>query len=633
MMKFWRAIAALAVLTLVASACGGDDEEAAPDTSAADAAALEQAQADAAAAQSDADAAAAEAEAAADAAAEAEAALEAALAEAEGAIDPGVVAELEAELEAAQAEAAAAMEEAEAAAAAAEEAAAAAAEAEAPAVEPEAPAEAGPSGTLRVAVDRDPENLDPNFAKQIIAETFSQAVFDSLITFSYEGAFIPLLASEFGFTSDNTLEFKLREGITFHNGEPFNAASVTTSVARMQDPDEGSHLIRNFASIEEVEVVDDYHVIMHLSGPDAQLLHALTRLPMVPPVHFAEVGQAEFAQNPIGSGPFKFVEYVIDSHTTFEANPDYWDGSPKGKPLVAEIIMRVIPEPTTRVSELVSGGVDLIAAVPLDQRSVVTDAGMANISYADGRVAIARINASNIGTSAENAEGEAARGFEALTDARVRQALNYAIDRQTIIDALLGGTATPLGQPFVPGGFGYNPDNEAYPYDPDKARELLAEAGYGDDLTIKLTAQNIVLSDVLTALVDYFADVGVTAELEVIEPGLGNQRLLAGDYDPLFMSYWYPAETFFHFLIRCEGLISTYCNENLEPLLAEEKVTLDIDERNQIIWQITDILRDEAPALYLWNSESTTGINTNKVSGWKSHARGWIMFTDVSVSE
>ena len=627
-MKFWRVIAVLAVFTLMASACG-DDEEAAPDTSAADAA-LAQAQADAEAAQAEADAAAADADAAAAAAAEAEAALEAAMAEAEGAVDPDVVAALEAELEAAQAEAAAAREEAEAAAAAAEEAAAAA---EAPEEEAAAPAEEGPSGTLRVAVDRDPENLDPNFAKQIIAETFSQAVFDSLITFSYEGDFIPLLASEFAFTSDTTLEFWLREGITFHNGETFDARSVTTSVARMQDEDEGSHLIRNFASIVEVEVVDDYHVIMHLSGPDAQLLHALTRLPMVPPDHYAAVGQAEFSQNPIGSGPFKFVEYVIDSHTTFEANPDYWDGSPKGKPLVAEVIMRVIPEPTTRVSELVTGGVDLIAAVPLDQRSVVTDAGMTNISYADGRVAIARINASNIGTSAENAEGEVARGFEALSDARVRQALNYAVDRQTIIDALLGGTATPLGQPFVPGGFGYNPDNEAYPYDPDRARELLAEAGYGDGFTFKLTAQNIVLSDVLTALVDYFADVGVTAELEVIEPGLGNQRLLAGDYDPLFMSYWYPAETFFHFLIRCEGLISTYCNPDLEPLLAQEKVTLDIGERNQIIWQITDVLRDEAPALYLWNSESTTGINTNKVSGWKSHARGWIMFTDVSVSE
>ena len=613
-MKLWRVLAALAVFTLIASACGGDDEEAAPDTSAADAARA-QAEADAAAAQAEADAAAAKA-------AEAEAALEAATAEAEGTVDAEVVAELEAELEAAQAEAAAATEAAEAAAAAAAEAAA----------EPEAPAETGPSGTLRVAVDRDPENLDPNFAKQIIAETFSQAVFDSLITFSYEGEFIPLLASEFAFTSDTTLEFWLREGITFHNGETFDAASVTTSVARMQDEDEGSHLIRNFASIVEVEVVDDYHVIMHLSGPDAQLLHALTRLPMVPPVHYAEVGQAEFAQNPIGSGPFKFVEYVIDSHTIFEANPDYWDGSPKGKPLVAEVVMRVIPEPTTRVSELVTGGVDLIAAVPLDQRSVVTDAGMTNISYADGRVAVARINASNKGTSAENAEGETARGFEALADARVRQALNYAVDRQTIIDALLGGTATPLGQPFVPGGFGYNPNNEPYPYDPDKARELLAEAGYGDGFTFKLTAQNTVLSDVLTALVDYFADVGVTAELEVIEPGLGNQRLLAGDYDPLFMSYWYPAETFFHFLIRCEGLISTYCNPDLEPLLAQEKVTLDIDERNQIIWQITDVLREEAPALYLWNSESTTGINTDKVSGWKSHARGWIMFTDVSVS-
>ena len=581
---------------------------------------------EATAAQADADAAAAEAEAAAADAAEAEAALASAMADAEGAVDPEVVAELEAQLQEAQAQAAAAMEEAEAAAAAAEEAAAAAAE-------PETPVETGPSGTLRVAVDRDPENLDPNFAKQIIAETFSQAVFDSLITFSYEGDFIPLLASEFAFTSDTTLEFWLREGITFHNGETFDARSVATSVARMQDPDEGSHLIRNFASIEEVEVVNDYHVIMHLSGPDAQLLHALTRLPMVPPDHYAEVGQAAFAQNPIGSGPFKFVEYVIDSHTTFEANPDYWEGSPKGKPLVAEVTMRVIPEPTTRVSELVTGGVDLIAAVPLDQRSVVTDAGMTNISYADGRVAIARINSSNKGTSAENAEGAVARGFEALADARVRQALNYAIDRQTIIDALLGGTATPLGQPFVPGGFGYNPNNESYPYDPDKARELLAEAGYGDGFTFKLTAQNTVLSDVLTALVDYFADVGVTAELEVIEPGLGNQRLLAGDYDPLFMSYWYPAETFFHFLIRCEGLISTYCNPDLEPLLAEEKVTLDIGDRNQIIWQITDVLRDEAPALYLWNSESTTGINTNKVSGWKSHARGWIMFTDVSVSE
>ncbi|MCY4663847.1 MAG: ABC transporter substrate-binding protein, partial [Acidimicrobiaceae bacterium] len=303
-----RLLAALFVFTLVAAACGDDDEPApAPDTSAADAAALAEAEAAAAAAQAEADDAAAQAEAAAAAAAEAEAALEAAMAEAQGAIDPEVVAALEAELEAAQEAEAAAQAEADAAEAeadaAAAEAAAAAAAAEAAALAAQAPA------SITIAIPDSPEKLDPHFQDGHMRRTMEN-VYERLIERDLvdPSIFVPRLAASLPrLVDDPTWELKLRRGITFHNGAPFDAAAAKYSIERVIfDDDVNSDLRSQVDKISGVDVVDDYTIRINTDGPDPVLPARLYMVQMVEPGAAADGLENEA----VGTGPYKLVEWV-----------------------------------------------------------------------------------------------------------------------------------------------------------------------------------------------------------------------------------------------------------------------------------------------------------------------------------
>ena len=611
--RLLRLLACLSVMAVVASACG-DDEEAAPDTSAADAAALE-------AARAEADAATAEAEAAADKAAEAEAALEAAMAEAEGAVDPDVLAALEGELEAARAEAeaaAAAQAEAEAEA----EAAAAAAAAE-PAAE-EAPT------TLVIAQDRDPQRIDPNFVRSVEAETVSQTMYDSLIALDTGGVPVPSLAESWSFPDNSRMELKLREGVQFHNGEPFNAEAVRVSLERMQDEEHGSHLRNQFLSIESLEIVDDHNIVFHLSQPEANLLYALTRLMIIPPAYYAEVGSEGIEANPVGTGPFMFVSYTVDDATVVRRNPNYWSGSPKGQPMVEEVRIRVIPEATVRVAELTTGGVHIADTVPADQRSAVVNAGMELVSFYDAKPFWMILNRTGFGTDADAATGEQAVQYTALQDKRVAQALNYAVDRQAIIDSLMGGDAFGLGQPFGRRGFGYPEDDQPYPYDPDLARQLLADAGYADGFQLDILATHATNLDPVVAVMGYFEEVGIRPKLEVINTTIANDRWIADSHPGIRVSSWNNPETAADLLFRTGGFISVFSNPELDELLAIDKVTLDLDERRAVLKQITDLLHDDPFAVYLWTEPSRVGINQNVITGFQPHAKGFVLATGVS---
>ncbi len=615
-------LACVFLLALVASACGGDDEPAAPNTSAADAAALE-------AAQAEADAAAVEAEAAAAKAAEAEAALAEALAEAEGAVDPELMAELEGELEAARAEA-------EAAAAAQADAEAAAAAAEAAAAEPE---DTAVSDTLVIALDRDPQRLDPNFARSVEAETTSQSLYDPLINLDLSGAPVPSLASSWSFPDDLTMTLELRQGVVFHNGEPFDAESVKISVERVKSEEHGSHLRGQYGSIESVEIVDDYNVTFHLSQPDAALIYNLTRLMMIPPGYHAEVGDEGVEAAPVGTGPFMFVSYSVDDEVVLERNPNYWPDSPKGQPMVDKVRIRVIPEGTVRIAELTTGGVHIADTVSADQQSLIESAGLTLVKYYDGKPSWMILNRLGIGVDAEAATGEQAVQYTALQDKRVAQALNYAVNRQAIIDSLFGGDAIALGQTFGPGGFGYPADDEPYPYDPDQARALLAEAGYPDGFHLDILATSTANLDAVAAVMGDFEEIGIRPKLEVIHHTIGNNRWLGpsfsdnrdGSYPGIRNSSWNNPESLLRLLVETDGIISVYSNEELDALIAQERITLDVDERNAVLKQISDLLHEDPFAVYLWAEPSRVGIDQNRITGFQPHAKGFILATNVSL--
>ena len=464
-----RLLAAILVaLALVASACGADDE-AAPDTSAADAAALAQAEADAAAAQAEADSAAADADAAAaDAAAaaakadEAEAALAAAMAEAEGAPDPEAMAELEAQLEAAQADAAAAKAEADEAAAAA----AAAAEAAAAAAAAEDMISFDPEGVLVVGQNFFPNqqaSLDPRIMSTSTNAEFLHEIYAALVKQdAVTGEYSPYLAESFEVLDSQTLTVTIRSDANFHDGRPVTAQDAKASIeaTKANTAERTCNCNRGIALVDSVEVVDDKTFIVHLSGPGLATVYELLIGPefMISP---ADAGASQ-ATNPIGNGPFRFVDLVEGQRITLEKWDDFFAAD---EIMLGGLEFVNLQEGTTQLNALLAGDIDM--AMELDYPTFQAMEGR------DG-FAAAAVNSDTtfiwfVGCQAPGAFYE---------DIRVRQGFMHALDRDLINQALYGGDGVATVGLYPP-GHPYNDPalEDVYPFDLDRARELFEEAG------------------------------------------------------------------------------------------------------------------------------------------------------------
>lgn len=458
-----RLIAAMFVFTLVAAACG-DDEPAAPDTSAADAAALEAAQSEAAAAdaaaaaaQAEADAAAAEASEAAAAAAEAEAALADAMAAAEG--DSAAVAELEAALEAAQAAEAAAQAEAEetaAAAAAAEEAAAAAS-----AAAEEAMMAADAPESIVIAILEGPGRIDPHYQDGEMRRTMEN-VYERLIERDLvdPSIFVPRLAASLPrLVDETTWELKLRRGITFHNGAPFDAAAAKYSIERVLSPELDSDLAEQIEKITSVDVVDDYTIRINTDGPDPVLPARLYMVQMVEPGAAADGLEDEA----VGTGPYKFVEWVPGDSLTLTRNTDYWGPEPQ----IDDVTFVFLPDEQSRVSAVQAGDVHLAVGLSADSagqmpKLFVRDEG---IEYPYLRM--------------KNYEGP----LGDYPDLRV--AIAHALNTDDYIEFIYQGQAGRAHcHIFGSGVFGHNPDITDRAFDQDMARQIIADSGYqGEEIS------------------------------------------------------------------------------------------------------------------------------------------------------
>ena len=290
-------------------------------------------------------------------------------------------------------------------------------------------------------------------------------LFDTLTTVDIEtGEVQPSMAESWEVIDDTTWRFTLRQDITFQNGEPFNAEVAKYNLDRLIDPDVKAYtwFFVSDADYESCEVVDEYTIDIHTKTPSAVVADALHYTLIVPMDYYSTTPLEELASNPIGSGPFKMTEWVPDDHMTLERWDDYWGAAPN----VETVIFRPVPELSTRISELVTGGADIILNVAPDQTGQIEACETCQVlGTSGGRDIFIMIDLR----------------FVPFDDVRVRQALNYAVDKQAILDAFFKGNGTILAG--VANGFWEDKDLEPYAYDPDKALELFAEAGYtpGDD--------------------------------------------------------------------------------------------------------------------------------------------------------
>ena len=488
----------------------------------------------------------------------------------------------------------------------------------------EAPADptgAPPEPTeLRIGLSVDVESMDPFFVNQAAGWSVVHALFDHLVERDFAGDIVPGLALSWTVVDTATLEFALRHDVTFHNGEPFTAESVKFTVERMLNEEEAPNQSK-FTAIDAVEIVDDHTVRLLLNRPDGTLLDSLTsRLAMLPPKYFEEVGEEEFAKAPIGTGPFSFVEWISDDHVTLAANENYWDGSYKGKPLVDTVVFRPIPEAATRAAELEAGGVHLIQDVLPDQIDDLEEAGL--IVLPDEAFQLQYVFFV--------ADDETLPTY----DLKVRQALNYAVDVDAIIENLLAGLGSHIASPIGPGYLGYNPDVAPYPYDRQKALDLLAEAGYADGFETTLDMTAAEKNDVVEAVAGYLAEVGVTVEIREYELGQFNQNWMERTQSMLWAARWgnTPDPQSIELFASCNGWIARYCNEEVTMHLEAARDTLDQDERAEHYAAASALLHQDPLAIYLNTAAQIYGLSSG-VQNFRPSPLLAIIVSGVSVSE
>jgi len=419
--------------------------------------------------------------------------------------------------------------------------------------------------------------------------------------------------------NETTWEFPLRKGVKFHNGVTMTAKDVKFTFDRTLDPQTKTFFYPFISTIKEVKIIDDYTIQIITNGPDPLLLKRLSfSLFIFPADLFKEKGAEAFFQHPIGTGAFKFVSWTRNDRMVFEANEAYWDGPPK----VKRLIFRPVPEVATRLAELQTGNADIITSIPPFLVSQVKDSANATVqSIPSGRVMFLYINCL--------ADGP-------LKDKRVRQALNYAIDKKAIIDNILKGSGIQMAVNLTPLHFGYDSTLKPYPYDPGKAKKLLAEAGYASGLKLVFNTPSgryILDKEVSQAIAGMLNAVGIQTDMKVHEWGTYTQiltgkklqdigfigwSLVLSDADSTFFPYFTP-----------ESVFSYYSTPALKDKIIKARTMLDEKKRLEIYKQIQREIYEEAPLVYLYQQIDHYGV-AKRVKGFQVRGDELILLNKVS---
>ena len=386
-----------------------------------------------------------------------------------------------------------------------------------------APVSAQPRGQLVAALDSDRENLDPDQAGGTIDYMVLMHVFDHLIARNPETMkLIGGLAESWKSTDDLTWDFRIRKGVNFHNGEPVNASAVKFSIDRVLDPAQKSYLRDRFKGITQVQVVDEYGIRLKTDKPNPVLLERLTNLPIMPPAYVKDKGDAYVAKNPVGSGPYRFVDWVVVSA--------WCSGAPGLRPAARGELTSARHRRVGAATPRCSRGIDLIRLVPPDQIPVTRGVRQ---SFHHAAAPIIRVIYPSF-----DVVGERDRPVQNI---KVREAM-HAVDVDGIITHVLGGRGLKLGTIVNPMKFGYDPSIKPVPYDPGRAKQLLAEAGQGNGLTLNFMTYSgsiIASRQVGDAVAGYLAKVGIQTTRQHIEDiGLSTNLERTGKLKDIYLGSW-----------------------------------------------------------------------------------------------
>src|SRR5690606_489795 len=305
----------------------------------------------------------------------------------------------------------------------------------------------------------------------------ARLLYDSLLNKDMTtGEFRPELAESYKVVDDETHDFKLRQNVKFHNGEPMTADDVVYTLNLVSSKEYNARYQIAVEWIERAEKLGEYDVRLHMKRPNPLALEMLAgNLPIYPKAYYEKVGSQGMSVKPVGAGPYKLVEMTPGTRYVLERFEDYYEGSPKGAVKIKRMIVRALPESNTQYAELVNGQLDWIWRVPPDDARNLGRQKNVEISNAQiMRFAYISINPNYMD------------GKSPLADVRVRRAINMAVDKAGIVKALIGGASQPIASACNPLQFGCETNVTTYPFDTAKAKALLAEAGYPDGIKIEL---------------------------------------------------------------------------------------------------------------------------------------------------
>jgi peptide/nickel transport system substrate-binding protein len=467
---------------------------------------------------------------------------------------------------------------------------------------------------LVIAIGAEPESLDSLLMNSAPAATVSEHMIETLIYLDVDGTLQPSLAESWEPTEDGLAwDLNLRQGVSFHDGEPFNAEAVKYNLDRFRaagDFEGQSAAIYAFllSEVNEVEVIDEYTVRLHLDQEFAPIASHLSHsfVGMHSPASLEALGEDETLESPVGTGAFKVVSWDRGERIVMERNEDYWGGAPE----LETVTFVFVPEAGSRVIMLETGEVHAIMAVPPTEIDRLEAQADINVVFEDS------VRVIYIGFNLDR---------DIFSDVRVRQALNYAINKEAIIETIFQGIGSPSSAPVVPAVFGYSQVGP-YEYNPEMAMELLAEAGYADGFDVELfhpTGRYSQDATVIEAVQAMLAEVGVNASLTTYDWGTYLDTVITppdqAEHD-LYMLGWgtvtLDADYGLYALMHStqwppRNNVSYYANDQVDALLDEARVTPDTATREDLYAQVIEIIWNDAPWIYLHNEGQVNAVRSN----------------------
>ncbi len=474
----------------------------------------------------------------------------------------------------------------------------------------------GSGGTLVASIGGEPDQLDPHKSSAYFTFQVLENVYDTLVEPDENLEMQPALAESWELSEDQlTWTFHLREGVTFHDGSPMTADDVVYSYQRIID-EELSPSWR-FSSVEEITAPDPATVQITVTAPTPNLLSSLGGYKGLAIVQQANVESGEITTTPIGTGPFKVEENVSGDHITLTANPDYWGGAPE----LAGVTFRFISEPATAIAALRNNEVNWTDTIPAQQVSTLEG---------DGTIELAVAPSNDYWYLALN------ENREPWNDVRVRQAVAYAIDRDAILQATSYGTAV-ANQLAIPETSGWYTEYSEYSYDPERAQQLMAEAGVTSATIDMLATSDYPETSTAAQIIEAnLAEIGITMNIRTPDFATWLDEQNTGNFDMLMMSWIgnIDPDDFYYAQHHSGGGSNAqgYSNPEVDALLDQGRTETDEATRKDLYAQAATMIADDASYIYLYNPAVIQAWGP-AVQGYEARGDKAIRFRDVTLAE